>query len=221
MGLKISGQGVVNYGIGSSISKPIVNLNPRNQATKMMLEAGLRSSELSPAVKWTIQRFNDNGYFSKINAVNLKVLQSLTISSLVCRIHAEKIQGEEVIHRQLAAWLPGRTVIELETYLPYLPQGTGVDVEMLLRRFLKAKTTAKKATTKKGRASEAAASTNDWSGAQIFTVGKQLSSYCVNNFNIHWKKALPPPTSYSYSSYLLLILLLPPTTPPSTTLITT
>ena len=98
----------------------------------------------------------------------------------------------EAIHSQLAVWLPGRVVIELDTYQAYLPQGAGVDVVMLLRRFLKAKPTAlaKKATTKKGKASEAAASTNDWSGAQIFTEGKKLSSYCVNHFNIHWKKAL-------------------------------
>ena len=88
--------------------------------------------------------------------MNIKILQSLAISSLVCRIHAEKIQVEEAIHRQLADWLPERTVIELDTYLPYLLQGTGVDVEMLLRRFLRAKNTAKKATTKKGRANEAA-----------------------------------------------------------------
>ena len=156
-----------------------------------MLDA-LRASDLSPAVKWTLQRYLDNGYFSKINAMSLKVLQSLAISSLVCRIHAEKLQGEEAIHSQLAVWLPGRVVIELDTYQAYLPQGAGVDVVMLLRRFLKAKPTAlaKKATTKKGKASEAAASTNDWSGAQIFTEGKKLSSYCVNHFNIHWKKAL-------------------------------
>jgi len=156
-----------------------------------MLDA-LRASDLSPAVKWTLQRYLDNGYFSKINAMSLKVLQSLAISSLVCRIHGEKLQGEEAIHSQLAVWLPGRVVIELDTYQAYLPQGAGVDVVMLLRRFLKAKPTAlaKKATTKKGKASEAAASTNDWSGAQIFTEGKKLSSYCVNHFNIHWKKAL-------------------------------
>ena len=158
----------------------------------MSILDALRASDLSPAVKWTLQRYLENEYFSKINAMSLKVLQSLAISSLVCRIHAEKLQGEEAIHSQLAIWLPGRVVIELETYQAYLPQGAGVDVVMLLRRFLKAKPTslAKKATTKKGKASEAAASTNDWSGAQIFTEGKKLSSFCVNHFNIYWKKAL-------------------------------
>ena len=98
-----------------------------------MLDA-LRASDLSPAVKWTLQRYLDNGYFSKINAMSLKVLQSLAISSLVCRIHAEKLQGEEAIHSQLAVWLPRRVVIELDTYQAYLPQGG----KRLLRRLLMA-----------------------------------------------------------------------------------